>query len=225
MSATREAGMLARFGHCLWIFVKNSDRRTLQVASFFLRGMDPSCPHFPIRLNPSTGPGAPDPRVSGTGLQPRASAGHSHVACPRLAWTPACSSGHCGPRPSVWHRKGSFWVNLLLRVQTMERVSRPRPAQGTRTQGTQLPHPQMCPENQLLLLTSGLLCNLKNEHRTVILSRLVKKKSLALQKWASLSQQHPFLSSSPTFVASDLPESTLTPFSGPLHCDLLNRNA
>lgn len=129
---------------------------------------------FGWTLQPAPSP--PDPRVSGTWLQPRASAGHSHVACPRLAWDLACSSGHCGPRPSVWPRKGSFWVNSLLRVQTMERASRPRPEQGTRTQGTELLHPQMCPENQLLLLTSGLLCNLKNEHRTVILSRLVKKK-------------------------------------------------
>lgn len=104
---------------------KNGDRQTLQVTPP-MKALPcsppregcllPSLPPEVWALQPA--PGAPDPRVSGLNL--RASAGQSHMACPRVAWAPSSfssSSWHPGQRPSIRPRMGSF-AKLILPWQS-----------------------------------------------------------------------------------------------------------
>lgn len=110
----------------------------------------------------------------------------------------------------------------------MERVSRPRPAQGTRTQGHATSAPPNVPRKPTTAFDFWFALQLKemNIERLFSPDSLKKEKpGIAKMGFSFTAASFPFLSSSPTFVASDLPESTLTPSSGPLHCDLLNRNA
>lgn len=117
----------------------------------------------PRRLSPSAAPSAPDPGVSRIEAA-RASAPHSHVACPRVARAPASSTGRPAASTLCPAKKGA------------PRSVNPWPAQETRAQGTQHRHlPNLPPPTQLLILTSGLLCNVRREYKTVLLSQHVQK--------------------------------------------------
>lgn len=97
--------------------------------------MVPSCPHFPRRLNPSTGPRLQTPGFLGPDCSRE----------PQRAQPRGLPAPRLGSRlllRTLWAetlrlaQKGSFSELIrCLESQTMERVSRPRPAQGTRTQG------------------------------------------------------------------------------------------
>lgn len=116
----------------------------------------------PRRLSPSAALSAPDPGVSRIEAA-RASAPHSHVACPRVARAPASSTGRPRPRPSVGPRKG----HLAQLIHGL----RKRPERRAHNTGI----PQIWPPTQLLLLTSDLLCNIRREYETVFLSQRVQK--------------------------------------------------